>query len=229
MANFDNVIANAELVRTVAFGIKITTRANPQTVSGVVHVCPIPDDLTSPSWTFPSTPSALYAMPGYTRIPLANLSSDYILAPGRWADYSAFRYMDPGYIITSSTTQLQSSGWSNIAVFVESTASIPNIVDVDIIHHWEFQPKMSVSAGIIEPTDAADYSPSLMGAVKYVVARMPSVAVKAATALGRISPQVGLLLEAGIQVVNGLSHTESNVTWKQPKSIQYPNRKMLTR
>jgi len=202
---------NFDLLRTVAFGIKIITRQSAFAAAGFLHVALVGESLTGTSYSYPTSVSAMEYAPSYRRIPIADLIEDEVLVPGKFTDASAFRYLSPNVQDVGAaggySTNYQSSGWSAIMIWVESpTLSLNNIIDVEIIHHYEALTKSGLAGGVIECTMAAPTSPAVMAATTYVTERMPNIQVDREDEedTGKYWALAGKLFKTGLKVASGV-------------------------
>lgn len=172
--------ANFQLLRTVAFGLKVVTRQSAFNASGFVHIALIPESLTGTSYSYPTSVSFMEYAPYYRRIPLADLIEDEVTINGKYTDQTAFRYLSPNVSDVGASggynINFQSSGWSAIQVWIEAPPSITNVIDIEVIHHFEGL-TASAAFGVIEETPAAPCSPCVMAATSFVTERVEPVQV----------------------------------------------------
>jgi hypothetical protein len=172
--------ANYNLLRTVAFGIKIETRQSAFNAAGFLHIALVPEQLEgSTNFAYPTSVSGMEYAPYYRRIPIADLIEDEITVCGKYTDPgTAFRYFAPSFsdVNTPYPSAFNASGWSGIMVWVEAPGlSIQNVVDVELIHHYEGLVQNSANGGVIEITRAAPHSPAIMAATSYITDRVEPI------------------------------------------------------
>lgn len=212
VGNSAALAANFAALRTVAFGIKLMTRQSAFTASGYVHIALVPEVIGANNTTFlyPTTVGLMQYSPYYRKIPIADLIEDEIIVCGKYTDVgTAFRYLaaepsldvNPGYTEAAPT-----SGWSGIMVWVESTAlNIPNIVDVEVIHHYEALVQNSGTGGVIDITRAAPHSPGALAATSYVTDRMePIQVIKESSTNAFPWKKAGDLFSVGLKIASGV-------------------------
>lgn len=202
---------NFDLVRTVAFGIKIVTRQSAFSAAGFIHIALVSESLTGTSYSYPTTVSQMEYAPAYRRIPIADLIEDEIIVPGRFTDSTAFRYLSPNVQDVGAaggySTNFQSSGWSALLIWVEAPAvSLVNVLDIDVIHHYEALTRSGVAGGVVESTMAAPTSPAVMAATTFVTDRMPPIQVDREDEedTGKYWGIAGKLFKIGLKVAAGV-------------------------
>ena len=89
------VIAQCQLVRPVAHGVRIMSPIPPTSATGFVHICLVPNSLRLSTYNYPTTPAQMVDQPGYQRIPLAALTQKPFYIVNNWIDSGAFMYRDP--------------------------------------------------------------------------------------------------------------------------------------
>lgn len=216
--------SNFNALRTVAHGVKITTRQSAFNASGFVHVALVADSGTNQTtWSYPTSISAMEYAPYYRRIPIADLIEDEVLVMNKYTDHTAFRYIDPNHGDNNSTfltTGLgtaydygfPTSGWMAILVWVEGPASITSAVDVEYIHHYECLTQSN--AGIIAITKAAPCSPAILAATSYVVEHSEPISATREDEdnIGPFWRDVSTLFTTGLRVANGVVSGVKTVT-----------------
>jgi len=191
-------------MRCVAWGLRVTSRLAASTAAGMVHVCEVAEQLDGSTWTYPTSLASMALMPGYKKVPIADLVHDQLLVPGRITDATAFRYINPGTPDVPTDSSVPTSGWTAILVYIESGASVTNAIDVDVVHHWEALPTGN-STPVFAPTDATPYSPAALAATKYVVEKSNMVRVVSETMNDKgFWNEVANTFQAGISIATGL-------------------------
>jgi hypothetical protein len=110
-ANVSSLANQFSAIRTVAWGLKITTRQAATAASGVVHIALISDNQAGTTWNVPQNVSQMENSPYYRRIPIADLIEDDVYVSGRYTDATAFGYYDPQHLITTNNNQQDTAGW----------------------------------------------------------------------------------------------------------------------
>lgn len=202
--------ANFNGTRTVAYGVKLTTRQSAFSAAGFVHVALIPDNRSSTAPGFPSTLAAMEYAPYYKRVPLADLIEDEILICGKYTDHTAFRYtslQDGDTVAASYSNGFPTPGWMQIMVWVEGPASITNALDAEVIHHYEaFSSSLSSSGGVLAITKAAPVSPNILAATAYVTDCTEPIAVNREDEdnNGRFWVNATKLFGVGLKIASGV-------------------------
>jgi len=214
VSNNGALATNFNLLRTAAFGIKLETRQSAFAAAGFVHIALVPDSFSSLSAAQPSYPTSVALMeyaPYYRRVPIADLIEDEITVPGKWTDSTGFRYINP--ILpddTSLNSTFPAAGWLAIQIWVEAPVSITNVVDIEMIHHYEGLSQNSTvsggTGGILPLTKAAPYSPAIMAATDHVVTHMEPIAVNREDEenTGTVWNDVFQLFGTGLQIASGI-------------------------
>lgn len=209
VSNNAALVQNFQLIRTVAFGIKIETRQSAFNASGFVHVALVPDDLFGTTYTYPTSVSQMEYAPYYRRIPIADLIEDEITVNGKYTDNTAFRYNTPGVGDVGAigyTGSFPASGWSAILVWIEVGGAITNAIDVEFIHHYEALVQNNGTGGVIEITAAAPTSPGLMAATTFVTEHVEPIQVNREDEEnnGNYWAVAGKLFKVGLKVASGV-------------------------
>lgn len=153
-------------VRTAAWGIQLSCRQSLNNAQGTVHIAQIPDILNGSTWEYPTSVAQMQACGGYKNIKLSQLCDKPHTEVGKFTDFTAFRYVDPGSADTGAPGVFPVTGWTTIVVFVEGASLSTTVLEIDTIHH--FEGLQSQGQGINPITQSAPFSPSLIAAVSYV-------------------------------------------------------------
>lgn len=210
VSNQSTLATTYAALRTAAWGIKITSRAAPGTLSGNVHVCLVPDVLAGSTWQYPTTINAMTGCQGYKRYPLSALVEGEIKVNGKFTDITAFRYMDPNSVDYSPTTGsgriMATTGWLTILVMIEGDVSKTNLVDVAVIRHYEGIIGSNASAGVISPSPAIPHSPAVMAAAKFASESLDMVRIVDQTVNDKsFWNEVLDAFKTGISIANGVT------------------------
>jgi len=204
-ANLTSLANQFAAIRTAAWGIKLTTRQAATVASGVVHVALIADSQVGTTWNVPQSVSQMENSPYYRRIPIADLIEDDVYVSGRYTDQTAFAYYDPSHLITTNNTQDDTAGWLQIMIAVEGPVSTSNMIDIDLIHHYEAFTGVS-SSGILSLTPAAPASPVEMAATATTLATVPPiiVATEVGTDANAITSDIVNIYQGAVQIATGV-------------------------
>lgn len=163
------IVNNCQSVRPVAHGLRIASSVPPTQATGWVHVCLFPVSLKQLTWTIPVDVASMVDMPGYHRIPCAQLTQKPVYINNQWVDDSAHEYRDPASYFSQNTSLAggNTTGWMAILVVCDNTwVSGFNSAQIEIesIVHYEALP--SVSSGALTVSMSAEPSkPNVMAAV----------------------------------------------------------------
>jgi len=175
--NSATLISAFSALRPVAFGVKISCRQAYTAATGMVHIALIPDIADQATFVAPLSTSAMAQAPYYRRVPLADLIEDDIIVAGKVTDDTAFKFLDPTNASIHGIGNIAATGWSQIMIWVESAVSIQNVIDFEIIWHWECLVGPTGATGVIVATEALPYSPGALAATKYVAEHTEPVKV----------------------------------------------------
>lgn len=169
-----------EAYRPVAHALRLTSALAPTSTTGFVHIGIDVESRVSnrASGSGPDFPISLAEMAGlayYKRVTLASLTQSPLTVVNKWIDDTAFRYDDPRsqYTWSSSATSTPApsflsfqQSWGVIIVMIEGAPTGANPLSVEHLLLTECQPQKSA---FILGTQAAPYSPGLMGATSSMV------------------------------------------------------------
>lgn len=154
------IVANYELVRTVAHGIRITCPVAPTSVTGFCHVALYCESVNaSTTWVYPNNISQLQNCVWYKRYPLAMLTQKGLTVVNKITDCTSTMYFDPASTRASNNSglSLQQDGFCTILVVLEGIPLLTtNQVSVESIIHME---ALTKPTGVITPSPAAEFSP----------------------------------------------------------------------
>lgn len=147
-----SVATNNILVRTVAYGARISCAMSPNNVTGYVHICLAPiNNYLSATWSFPTSVSDMQNSPFYKRYPLATLTQRPLKVVSKILDENAYRYISPtspGDGNAGGANHLAHSGWAPIMIAVTGAPLNSNPVSVESILHLECIPNVASSNGV---------------------------------------------------------------------------------
>jgi hypothetical protein len=204
-ANLTSLANQFAAIRTAAWGIKITTRQAATVASGVVHIALIADSQVGTTWSVPQNVSQMENSPYYRRVPIADLIEDDIYVSGRYTDQTAFAYYDPSHLITTNNTQNDTAGWLQIMIAIEGPVSTVNMIDIDLIHHYEAFTGVA-SSGILSLTAAAPASPVEMAATATTLATVPPITVSSEVGndANAITNDIVNIYQGAVQIATGV-------------------------
>jgi len=179
-------IAQFEVYRPVAHGIRLSCPFAPTSTTGFVHVAlAVETSYNAASATaaaqylqLPTSINEISGYPYYKRVTLASLTQSPLTIINKWTDETAFRYSNPDVNQQASTGATGMTfhipySWGTLVVMVEgyssvTTASNPQIpLQAEVILHTEAIP--TKTSTILGNTAAAS-EPQLMSAVSQAVA-----------------------------------------------------------
>lgn len=196
-------------VRAVGFGIKLSTRLNYTTASGVVHIALVPDILDKVTWNYPTGIGAMEYSPYYRRIPLADLIENEMLINGKYTDLTAFRYVDPAIPDFGPTSAVfPSTGWLAIQVWYEGAINITNALDIEYIAQYEcFSQASSTTLGVMSVSPASPSSPAVMAATSYLIDATEPIKVVSDTNENEPDFWQGVtsVFDTGLKIANGVA------------------------
>jgi len=203
------LVANFAALRTVAYGVKITTRQSATVASGFVHVAICADSMAGTTWSYPTSVSQMEYCDAYRRIPVADLVQDEIIVSGRYYDQTAFQYHDPNaypQALTGTATAFNSmSGWGAIIVWFEGPVSIANAIDIDIVYHYEGIVGKSGTSTILRATKASPHSPAILAATSYVMDQSDPITVVSEQKEGGLMSWVKKAYNTGMAIASGVA------------------------
>lgn len=170
---------NCQSVRPVAHGLRIASSVPPTSATGWVHVCLFPVTLKDTTWTIPTNVASMVDMPGYQRIPLAQLTQKPVFINNQWVDDSAHEYRDPISYFQQNVDVSggNSTGWMAILVVCDNTmvTNFANAqIEIESLVHYEALP--SVASGALTVSMSAEPSkPNIMTAVANMFQYRPIV------------------------------------------------------
>ena len=164
-SKINSITNNHRLVRTCAYGIRISCALAPNNVTGYVHICLAPmSDFGATTWSLPNNVSEMQNSPFYKRYPLAVLTNKPLKVVSKIIDENAYRYYGPSALEDGpvpntqlGSMYLQHSGWSPIVVAVTGVSAQTTAVSVESILHLETIPLVS-SAVSTSPAAASSGS-----------------------------------------------------------------------
>lgn len=145
--------ANNILVRTCAFGARISCALSPNNVTGYIHICLAPlNDYQQSTWTLPASVAEMQNSPYYKRYPLAVLTQRPLKLVSKILDENAFRYISPSASLDASgdNMTLHHSGWAPLVIActgVTVSGTAVTAVSVESILHLETIPTVNSSSG----------------------------------------------------------------------------------
>jgi hypothetical protein len=199
-------------LRPVAFGVKISCRQAYTVATGLVHIALVPDIADKTTFVAPLSTSGMAQAPYYRRVPLADLIEDDVIVAGKVTDDTAFKFLDPTTASTNGLGNIATTGWSQIMIWVEGAVSVQNIIDFEIIWHWECMVGPSGTTGVIEATEALPYSPGALAATKYVAEHTEPVKVvrESQDDTGTFWRDVLSTYRLGVNIANGFMEKTSS-------------------
>lgn len=205
--NYTALTANFSALRTVAYGLKISTRQSATVASGFLHVALVPDIGDQSTWQFPTTVGMMEYCEAYRRIPIADLIQDEVLVAGKYYDQTAFQYHDLTASAQSYPGGQNSSmnGWGAIQIWIEAPASVVNALDIDCVYHYEGIVGKSSTTTLMKATPAAPHSPAEMAATSYVLDQVDSVVVTEEQYETSLWSTIKGCYNTGIQIATGLA------------------------
>nr|UOF78740.1 putative capsid protein [Cressdnaviricota sp.] len=168
-----SVVANYELVRPVAHGIRIYCPAAATTITGFVHVCVYAQNFSGTTWSYPTNVAQMNNCMFYQRYPLSMLTQKAVTVVNKFLDTSATRYVDPSSDIAAqeTDTSFHSEGWGTIIVAVESAPVSTASITVEHVIHLEALP---LATGINSASAAAPYNIASLETVSRVAGHTPA-------------------------------------------------------
>lgn len=174
VSNLTNLQAAFAAVRTVSFGIQISTRMSYTAAAGIVHVALLPDMVNLTTWDYPATTSILGYAPFHVKIPMTEIVENGYTVTSRFTDATAHKYMDTGSTdIGTYNASNPTPGWNAIMVWVEGAPASSVVLDIEYIAHYECLSPSTSTAGIIASSPAVPHSPAVMSAVSYLNDMVP--------------------------------------------------------
>lgn len=213
-----SITSNHRLIRTCAYGVRITCALAPNNVTGYVHVCLAPmSDFSNTTWTLPTSISEMQNSPFYKRYPLAVLTQKPLKVVAKIIDENGFRYIasnaSPDAQATAMT--LQHSGWTAICVAVSGVSVNTTAVSVESLLHLETIP---FADSAVSTSPAAPSNGSQMDLASSV-----SSGSNAASLEGTTSPQGGYTewlsdaansaIQSGRSVIDWVADSELARQW----------------
>jgi len=212
------ITGNCQSVRPVAHGLRIASAVPPTQATGWVHVCLFPVSLKGLTWSIPGDVASMVDMPGYQRIPLAQLTQKPVFINNQWVDNSAHEYRDPAATFQQVTNNAGGSttGWMGILVACDNTwvSGFTNAqIEIESLVHYEALP--SVASSALTVTMSAEASkPNIMTAVanmfqfrpivEFADAMTPSILTSASRAFARGLTAGGLTAYGAGRAVGGI-------------------------
>jgi len=144
------ITTNNILVRSCAYGARVSCALSPNNVTGYIHVCLSPtSDFGVATWTYPQTISDMQNSPFYKRFPLAMLCARPLKLVSKIIDENAFRYIQPfsDAAATSTDSGIQNEGFSAIIIAVTGVSLSTTAVSIESLLHLETIPNVSSSQG----------------------------------------------------------------------------------
>jgi hypothetical protein len=133
-----------ELMRTCAFGVKISCPLAATTASGFVHVCLVANNYEAESsWDYPTSTNAMAKMQGYRKFTLSALTQKPLFVTSKPIDNNAYRYFNSASDLAASADnmELHHEGWQSILVAVTQTNNPASVLNIEKIVHREGIPK----------------------------------------------------------------------------------------
>jgi hypothetical protein len=204
------IAAAFETYRVVAWGMKLSCNQSFTTAAGNVHICLFSPDFTLLGWSTaaPLSTTAMSFLPGYQRIPLADLIEDTVIVTGRPLDPSAHRYRSTraSFNVGNATIVAGTEatvGWYYVLVAVESTVINANAIRVEVVTHLEVIPRPT--GGVIDPMPPAPHQPLVMATTKNLMAAIPPARIIADVSEQTFWGAVGDAWDEGVKLASGVA------------------------
>lgn len=143
----------AQVVRSVGWGLRITTDLSLTSASGHLWIAHCPEDTSRLIQdTLPSTEAQFATLPVSMKFSLVELAERPLIVPGKAFDNGIYRFRDVdddwkdgnGYQVESST------GWTNIAIYITGAPASANCINVEYINHIEYVQGSSTLYGFVD-------------------------------------------------------------------------------
>ena len=217
-SKYASIVSNHRLIRSCAYGVRISCALAPNNVTGYVHVCLAPmSDFEAATWTLPKTIAEMQNSPFYKRYPLAVLTQKPLKVVSKIIDENGFRYIGVSASpdATGSAMTLHHSGWTPIVVAVSGVSLNTTAVSVESVLHLETIPYAS-SAVSTSPAAASNGS-------QMDLASSVSSGSNAAHLEGTIPPQGGYMewlsdaansaIQSGRSVIDYVADSDFGRQW----------------
>lgn len=222
------MIADMDLWRPVAHGLRITCGLAPTTVTGFLHVAVFAQaNYGQTTWSYPTNLADLSNVAGYKRIPLARLTAEGLVITNRPLDCTAQHYTDTDNPIYNGGSTNDGWNvpleWASIIVVVEGVTANPtstqSLLAIESILHTECIPR---ATSISTPSPAAAYSPAALGAASAVTSRVQAAVLDGDKAAKKMKAamvaQKGVSKAIGGKVVR-IPRKQFKIGGGQPKSV----------
>jgi hypothetical protein len=210
-------------VRTVGWGIRITTPLNYTNAAGYVHVCTLGDvyfagtSYDLPIGTSANIISTMETAPSYQCISISDLVNNDVLVTPRRTDMTGYRYYVPNVsdqqVGLSTPNPFPTSGWQQVMIYIEAGPATSNAITVEMITHLECIPLSSSLGYAPDGLAVAPHDPVTLNATTAVARKVSSITVAPSGADIMDAPgfanklikefNVGALAATGLDLVTG--------------------------
>lgn len=161
MTNYAPVVAQFDLFRHVAWGVRIIGNSSLTATSGTLYGAYIPNyyanAVTPTEW--PTTPDQIIALPWSVMIPVVDLVTEAQIFPAKRVDIGSTRYRNLGYPTVGPDQMESSDGWGSFIFIVTGGGAAASSLQVEVVYRTEMipQPTASViSTGSSFPASSAE-------------------------------------------------------------------------
>lgn len=171
-----SIVAAMDLMRTAAYGVRVSCPLAATTASGYIHICTTAQNFRGQTtWSYPTSLSDMSKQPGYKKFTLSSLTQRPLVVTAKPIDNSAYRYFDPESDLAANAIDLEfhNSGWQDILIAISDVplAVVPT-VSIERIQHVEAIPNKSNF--LVGSTPSPSY-PQVMQAAANIAAETPAV------------------------------------------------------
>lgn len=203
-----SAVANYDLVRPIAGGVKLRTSTAELNASGTVHYCAVAHSVRNGiASDLPQTIEEFANHGTYGSFPMSRLADDDFIIRHLPYDNNAQEFHDvnftPSYAADGGALNSDNftSGWATICVLFENFKS-GSSVQIEHIVHYEATVK-NRNGSVVTPTAAAPFSPVLLAATKNLVSSLPAGYINDAT--GGWSSKVASAFTSGLKWAMGVA------------------------
>ena len=169
---------NYELVRTVAYGLRLKFVGSRINSQGKIHIACVGNNLATNRYGadyFPRTPAEFENCPWYANYSLNEICEQEIVVPGRRIDASSSRYRRVGLMTGGAAGNAAietSDGWSSIVIFIEGALASNTVVQVEVVYH--FEGLLAPGSGSFQvPSPAREFQVATLEKASRVSAHLP--------------------------------------------------------
>lgn len=169
-----SIVANCQLIRPCAHGLKFMCTGAPTAVTGSVHVAVVAHNVFGKAtWNLPTSITDLSNAMFYKRYPLAQFTQQSLTVVNKFLDCTSQRYFDPSSDVVDNATDvtLHTSGWACVLICIEGAPANTTIAGVEEVLHIETIP---IKGGIESVSPAAAFNVDTQQTVSHMAGNTPA-------------------------------------------------------